>query len=145
MENERLLLKIEELMKQRGYSRYRLSQLSGIKQSTLTTMFNKRSTVSIDTLTKISKAFGMRCSEFLSLVEDGPDENTAKDFPVCEWEALNKERKHVVVLMMRLLKMSRLKQNKRLASEEFCREILLDKTPLFYKIRTSKYFEYQNI
>ena len=96
MENERLLLKIEELMKQRGYSRYRLSQLSGIKQSTLTTMFNKRSTVSIDTLTKISKAFGMRCSEFLSLVEDGPDENTA--------EALNKERKHVVVLMMRLLK-----------------------------------------
>ena len=101
MENERLLLKIEELMKQRGYSRYRLSQLSGIKQSTLTTMFNKRS---IDTLTKISKAFGMRCSEFLSLVEDGPDENTAKDFPVCEWEALNKERKHVVVLMMRLLK-----------------------------------------
>ena len=97
MENERLLLKIEELMKQRGYSRYRLSQLSGIKQSTLTTMFNKRSTVSIDTLTKISKAF-------LSLVEDGPDENTAKDFPVCEWEALNKERKHVVVLMMRLLK-----------------------------------------
>lgn len=48
MENERLLAKIEELMKQRGYSRYRLSQLSGIKQSTLTTMFNKRSTVSID-------------------------------------------------------------------------------------------------
>ena len=36
MENERLLAKIEELMKQRGYSRYRLSQLSGIKQSTLT-------------------------------------------------------------------------------------------------------------
>ena len=104
MENERLLLKIEELMKQRGYSRYRLSQLSGIKQSTLTPRCNKRSTVSIDTLTKISKAFGMRCSEFLSLVEDGPDENTAKDFPVCEWEALNKERKHVVVLMMRLLK-----------------------------------------
>ena len=33
MENERLLAKIEELMKQRGYSRYRLSQLSGIKQS----------------------------------------------------------------------------------------------------------------
>ena len=65
MENERLLAKIEELMKQRGYSRYRLSQLSGIKQSTLTTMFNKRSTVSIDTLTKISKAFGMKCSEFL--------------------------------------------------------------------------------
>lgn len=67
-------------------------------------MFNKRSTVSIDTLTKISQAFGMKCSEFLSLVEDDPEANTAKDFPVCEWEALNKDRKHVVVLMMRLLK-----------------------------------------
>ena len=104
MENERLLAKIEDLMKQRGYSRYRRSQLSGIKQSTLTTMFNKRSTVSIDTLTKISQAFGMKCSEFLSLVEDDPEANTAKDFPECEWEALNKDRKHVVVLMMRLLK-----------------------------------------
>ena len=29
MENERLLLKIEELMKQRGYSRYRLSHMIG--------------------------------------------------------------------------------------------------------------------
>ena len=102
MENERLLAKIEDLMKQRGYSRYRLSQLSGIKQSTLTTMFNKRSTVSIDTLTKISQAFGMKCSEFLSLVEDDPEANTAKDFPVCEWEALNKDRKHVVDLMGRV-------------------------------------------
>ena len=55
-------------------------------------------------MTKISKAFGMKCSEFLSLVEDTPEEHTAKDFPVCEWEALNKDRKHVVVLMMRLLK-----------------------------------------
>ena len=81
MENERLLAKIEELMKQRGYSRYRLSQLSGIKQSTLTTMFNKRSTVSIDTLTKISKAFGMKCSEFLSLVEDTPEEHTGLKIP----------------------------------------------------------------
>jgi hypothetical protein len=73
-------------------------------------MFNKRSTVSIDTLTKISKAFGMKCSEFLSLVEDDPGESTAKDFPVYEWEALNKDRKHVVVLMMRLLKDDQLEQ-----------------------------------
>lgn len=104
MENERLLQKIEELMAQRGFTRYRLSQLSGIKQSTLTTMFNKRSTISIENLVKISQAFGMKCSEFLSLVEEDPKKNTAKDFPICEWEALNKDCKHVVVLMMRLLK-----------------------------------------
>lgn len=72
MENERLLQKIEELMAQRGFTRYRLSQLSGIKQSTLTTMFNKRSTISIENLVKISQAFGMKCSEFLSLVEEDP-------------------------------------------------------------------------
>ena len=104
MENERLLLKMEELMKQRGYSRYRLSQLSGIKQSTLTTMFNKRSTVSIDTLTKISKAFGVALEIRVLVVEDDPEKNTSKDFPVYEWEALNKDRKHVVVLMMQLLR-----------------------------------------
>ena len=104
MENERLLLKMEERMTQCVYSRSRLSLLRVINQSTLTTMFNKRSTVSIDTLTKISKAFGMKCSEFLSLVEDDPEKNTSKDFPVYEWEALNKDRKHVVVLMMQLLR-----------------------------------------
>ena len=67
-------------------------------------MFNKRSTVSIDTLTKISKAFGMKCSEFLSLVEDTRKSIPPKIFRYAKWEALNKDRKHVVVLMMRLLK-----------------------------------------
>ena len=52
----------------------------------------------------VGKAFGMKCSEFLSLVEDDPEKNTSKDFPVYEWEALNKDRKHVVVLMMQLLR-----------------------------------------
>ena len=133
MENERLLQKIEELMAQRGFTRYRLSQLSGIKQSTLTTMFNKRSTISIENLVKISQAFGMKCSEFLSLVEEDPKKNTAKDFPICEWEALNKDRKHVVVLMMRLLKDEQV-ENKQYKSKRFVRKYCLTKRFLFYNI-----------
>ena len=42
MDNESVLRKIEELMTQRGYTRYKLSKLSGVSKSTLTTIFNRK-------------------------------------------------------------------------------------------------------
>lgn len=100
MDNERILNEIEELMRQRGMTRYRLSKASGIKHSTLTTMLNKRSIISISNLNKISHAFGLRLSEFISLVEDEKDGKRANDFPFSEWEPLTPEYKHLLVYMM---------------------------------------------
>lgn len=101
MDNERILDEIEALMKQRGMTRYRLSKVSGIKHSTLTTMLNKRSIISINNLNKISEAFGMRLSEFIRLVEDHKENNRVNDFPIAEWEPLSPEYKYLVVYMMR--------------------------------------------
>lgn len=100
MDNEKILDKIEELMRQRGMTRYRLSKASGIKHSTLTTMLNKRSIISISNLNKISHAFGLRLSEFIKLIEDEKDGKKGNDFPILEWEPLTPEYKHLVVYMM---------------------------------------------
>lgn len=101
MDNEQILDKIEELLEQRQMTRYKLSKISGIKHSTLTTMLNKRSVVSITNLNKICRAFGMKMSEFVSLLEDNSENNKVSDFPVAEWEPLTPEYKHLIVYMMR--------------------------------------------
>lgn len=101
MDNEQILDMIEELMKQRGMTRYKLAKISGIKHSTLTTMLNKRSIVSITNLNRICKAFGMKLSEFISLLEDSTDDHRISDFPAAEWEPLTPEYKHLIVYMMR--------------------------------------------
>lgn len=100
MDNERILDKIEELMAQRGITRYKLAKISGIKHSTLTTMLNKRSIISINNLNKISRAFGMQLSEFISLMEDGKSGCKLNDFPATEWEPLTPEYKHLIIYMM---------------------------------------------
>ena len=100
MDNEQILDKIEELMEQRGMTRYKLSKISGIKHSTLTTMLNKRSIISINNLNKISCAFGMRLSEFISLREDSAEGWGANDFPAAEWEPLTPENKYLIIYMM---------------------------------------------
>lgn len=101
--NERILQEIEHLMEQRGISKYELSKRSGISQSTLSTMFSRRSTISTGNLVKISAAFDMSLSRFISIVE-GNGENLANtDFPYVEWEVLpNKYKKAVYTMMVNL-------------------------------------------
>ena len=104
MDNERILRKIEELMELRGMTRYRLSKMSGIKQSTLTTMLNKRSVISISSLDKICRAFGLQLSEFFAMIEENREQDGLTDFPVAEWEPLPSEHKQVLVGIMQLFR-----------------------------------------
>lgn len=104
MDNERILIKIEELMELRGMTRYRLSKMSGIKQSTLTTMLNKRSVISISSLDKICRAFGLQLSEFFAMIEETREQDGLTDFPVAEWEPLSSEHKQVLVGIMQLFR-----------------------------------------
>ena len=104
MDNERILRKIEELMELRGMTRYRLSKMSGIKQSTLTTMLNKRSVISISSLDKICRAFGLQLSEFFAMIEENREQDGLTDFPVAEWEPFPSEHKQVLVGIMQLFR-----------------------------------------
>lgn len=103
MENELILTEIEKIMRQRRLTRYKLSQMSEIKQSTLTTILNKRSVISISNLEKISRAFGMKLSEFISRLEEKSEDTGETDFPVCEWKCLSPEERQVMIYLMQKL------------------------------------------
>lgn len=100
MDNERVLEKIEELMKQYKFSKYKLSKLSGIKKSTITTIFNKRSTVSLYNLSKMCRAFDLTLSEFFAMLEGEPKARTAQDFPLEWWCSLPPEKRRQVATIM---------------------------------------------
>lgn len=88
MDNELILKKIEHLMRLWGYSKYQLAKASGISQSTLTTIFTKRSAISLDKLEKISSAFHISLSDFIKLMEEYPEPQDNGEFPVLVWEQL---------------------------------------------------------
>ncbi len=100
MENERILEKIEELMAEHEFTKYRLAKLSGIKKSTITTIFTKRSTVSVYNLSKMCKAFDLTLSEFFAMLEGEPRTDRIQNFPVEWWNSLQPDTRRKVSAMM---------------------------------------------
>lgn len=66
MKDDFVLERIEELCRKRGYTQYRLAKRSGIHQSSLSTLMNRKSTPNIFTLAKICDGLGVTLSEFFS-------------------------------------------------------------------------------
>ena len=100
MDNESELKKIEELMRQRGYTRYKLAKLSGVSKSTITTIFNKRSTISLYNLSKICRAFNLTLSEFFAMLEGKPEAGIIQEFPLEWWSSLPPEKRRQVSAVM---------------------------------------------
>ena len=100
-DNERVLKKIEELMEQRGITRYKLAKDSGINNLTLTTILNERSTISWQNINKICKAMGISFLDFFALVDLDPTQRTSADFPFLEWEARSADHERLVVKIMK--------------------------------------------
>ena len=65
-----VLDKIRCLLSERGWSVYKLSEQSGVAQSTLSNMFNRCNLPSVTTLEAICKGFGITLSEFFSNEEE---------------------------------------------------------------------------
>lgn len=61
-----VLDRIEELCKKKGFSHYRLAMRSGVHQSSLSTMFNRKSTPNVFTLQRICDGLGITLAEFFS-------------------------------------------------------------------------------
>lgn len=56
--------RIEELRKQRDWSMYKLSLESGVAQSTLATMKQRKTPIKVDALQAICEAFGITLAQF---------------------------------------------------------------------------------
>ena len=68
-----LVDRIEELIGERGLSRYQLAKLSGIAESSVSNLFNRGSMPTVYTIEKICNGLGITLSQFFSKTGEYPD------------------------------------------------------------------------
>ncbi len=95
--------RIEQLMKQRDWTVYRLGKESGLSQSTLAHVFRRDSEPTISTLEVICKAFGITLSQFFA--EGDFVSLTAEQRDILDkWGTLSDEQKQLVLSMIANMK-----------------------------------------
>lgn len=78
--------KLRRLLKERGWSEYRLAKECGLSESTIANIFRRNSIPSIATLETICRAFGITLSQFFAegeMVELSPEMQEWFDCWVC--------------------------------------------------------------
>lgn len=94
-----LSIKLRYLMKERGWSEYRLSKECGLSQSTLANIFRRNTMPSITTLEAICNGFGITVSQFFA---EGDMIELTDDLKQLfhSWVVLTAEQKKAVLLMI---------------------------------------------
>ena len=93
--------KITSLCEKRDISKYRLSQLSGISQSSLGRIMAQENLPSLITLEKICAALGVTLSQFF---QEGNSENLTEKQKEVLWNDLNANEQETVMSMLRGLR-----------------------------------------
>ncbi|PWM34792.1 MAG: XRE family transcriptional regulator [Clostridiales bacterium] len=99
-----ILGRIRELMDQRGMSEYKLSQLSGISNSTLNSLFRKNNLPTLPTLEKICNGLGVTMLQFMS---EGKETYalSSKELQLFEkWSTLTSEQKELLLQLIENMK-----------------------------------------
>lgn len=94
--------RLRQLLKERGWTEYKLSKKCGLSESTLANIFRRNTTPSITTLEAICRGFGITLSQFFSdgdLVELTPELKEMFN----QWVTLTAEEKKVVRKLIELL------------------------------------------
>lgn len=91
---------IISLCEKRDISKYRLSQLSGISQSSLSRIITQESLPSLVTLEKICTALGVTLSQFFQ-EESLPDLTESQTEILRIWNNLSKNEQETVLAMLR--------------------------------------------
>ena len=101
---EYIPLRIAELCEKRGYTKYRLSQLTDMSQTALANILNRRSVPTVVTLERICDAFDITLAQFftensgrLNLTEDQKE--------ILEvWDSLESKEREILMTFIRSLK-----------------------------------------
>lgn len=91
--------KLKLLLKERGWTEYRLAKESGLSESTIANIFRRNATPSFTTLESICAGFGITLSQFFAendMVELSPDLKRLFD----GWMPLSPEQKNAVLQMV---------------------------------------------
>ena len=91
-----VIKRIEDLMKERNWTDYKLSKKSGLSSSTIANMRRRNTIPSIPTLETICEAFGISLSQFFQHDCDYVflNENQKKFFQ--KWEVLSEKQKIIL-------------------------------------------------
>ena len=101
---EYIPLRITELCEKRGYTKYRLSQLTDMSQTALANIINQKSVPTVVTLERICKAFDITLAQFFT--EDGGRLNlTEEQNEILEiWDGLETKEREIFLSFIRSLK-----------------------------------------
>ena len=92
--------KLRLLLRERGWTEYRLAKESGLSESTIANIFRRNATPSFSTLESICRGFGVTLSQFFAeheMVELTPDLKELFD----GWMPLTAEQKKAILQMQR--------------------------------------------
>ncbi len=95
--------RLRKTLKNRGWTRYRLSKESGLSESTITNIFHRGNTPNIGTLEIICKSVGITLSQFFAdddMIELTPDLKQLLD----EWACLSFEQREAILQMMKAMR-----------------------------------------
>ena len=101
---EYIPLRIKELCKKRGYTKYRLAQITGMTQTALGNILNQKSLATIVNLERICDAFGITLAQFFT--DDGSKLNLTQDQQeiLDIWDDLESKEREILIGFIRSLK-----------------------------------------
>ena len=94
--------KIKDMMKQRGWSAYKLSKESGLSEATIANLIRRNTVPTIATLEAICKGFDITMPQFFSdgdLIEVSSELKPLVD---C-WSALSQEQREAALKLLQLM------------------------------------------
>lgn len=97
-----VLVRLQKLLEDCGWSEYRLSKESGLSQSTIGNIFRRNTMPSLDSLEKICASFGITLSQFFAendMVELTPDLKIIFE----QWRVLSPAQKEAVLQMVKAM------------------------------------------
>lgn len=97
-----ILEKLNELIEERGWTKYRLSRECGLNESTISNIFQRNSIPNILTLEAICHAFGITLSQFFAegeFIQVTPEIQELLD----NWISLTPEQKEAILLITKMI------------------------------------------
>lgn len=101
MQSENYIIeRIEQLCARKNISRYRLAQKSGIAQSSISTLLNRKSVPTIQTLERLCEGLDMTLAQFFAGDEEFPDLTADQKQLLAVWNEMDEHQRELVKAYM---------------------------------------------
>ena len=102
-----LIARIEELLAQRGWSKYQLAKEANLSQSTISSMINRGNNPAVSTIESCCKAFGITLAEFFDVDLQDKEFSLEERRLIHDWRNLSPEMKNAVQQMISAAQMEK--------------------------------------